>query len=67
MRLLLDMHTLHWYVEGDSRISERAKALVLDLKNGFFREYSGCGPPSVAKVERPLKLPSHRLQLRGYS
>jgi PIN domain nuclease of toxin-antitoxin system len=33
VRLLLDTHSLYWYVEGDPRLSAKACALVQDAAN----------------------------------
>ena len=30
MRLLLDTHTLYWYVEGDQKLSRTAQSLIMD-------------------------------------
>ena len=36
MKLLLDTHTLLWYVEGDSRLSNTAENLIVDPANDVF-------------------------------
>lgn len=36
MRLLLDTHTLYWYVEGDRKLSSAAQTLVQDADNQVF-------------------------------
>lgn len=36
MRLLLDTHALVWYVLGEQRLSNNAKALILDPANEVF-------------------------------
>lgn len=33
MRLLLDTHTLYWYIEGDPRLSRPAQAVIQDATN----------------------------------
>lgn len=33
MRYLLDTHSLLWFIAGDPRLSERARALIEDLDN----------------------------------
>ena len=33
MRLLLDTHTLYWYVEGDPKLSGTAQTLIRDAAN----------------------------------
>lgn len=35
-KYLLDIHTLIWFLEGDSQISAVAKELVLDTDNQLF-------------------------------
>lgn len=34
MRLLLDTHTLFWYVEGDQKLSRTAQTLIADPGEG---------------------------------
>jgi len=36
MRLLLDTHTLIWMASKDDKLSEKAKALILDTDNELF-------------------------------
>ncbi len=36
MRLLLDTHAFLWFVGGDARLSEHARALILDPDNERF-------------------------------
>ncbi|MCX6029627.1 MAG: type II toxin-antitoxin system VapC family toxin [Chloroflexi bacterium] len=36
MRLLLDTHTLLWFIEGSPRLSTRARALIEDEENEVF-------------------------------
>jgi len=36
MRLLLDTHTLIWMASQDDKLSEKAKALILDTDNELF-------------------------------
>ena len=33
MRLLIDTHALHWYIEGDERLSPNALALIRNSSN----------------------------------
>lgn len=33
MRQLLDTHSMYWYIEGDSRLSTTAKAVIQDAAN----------------------------------
>lgn len=33
MRLLIDTHALHWYIEGDERLSPHALALIRNSSN----------------------------------
>jgi PIN domain nuclease of toxin-antitoxin system len=33
MRLLLDAHTLYWYIEGDRQLSPTALTLIQDASN----------------------------------
>lgn len=33
MRLLLDTHTLYWYIEGDPQLSATARTLIQDASN----------------------------------
>ena len=36
MKLLLDTHAIYWYIEGDSRLSATAEALIRDATNEVF-------------------------------
>ena len=36
MRLLLDTHTLLWWLDGDRRLSRRARAAIADEANTIF-------------------------------
>lgn len=36
MRLLLDTHTLYWYIEGDPNLSRTAQTLIQDATNDVF-------------------------------
>lgn len=40
MRLLLDTHALIWLMEGDSRLNERAHALILSSDEVYFSSAS---------------------------
>jgi PIN domain nuclease of toxin-antitoxin system len=40
MRLLLDTHALLWFWEGDTRLSEDARAALLDANNARFVSYA---------------------------
>ena len=33
MRLLLDTHTMYWYIEGDPQLSGTARTLIQDASN----------------------------------
>ena len=41
MKLLLDTHTLLWYVAGAPQLSKAAAALVVDPANEIFLRASG--------------------------
>jgi PIN domain nuclease of toxin-antitoxin system len=36
VRLLLDTHTLYWYIEGDPQLSGTAQTLIQDARNEVF-------------------------------
>ena len=36
MKLLLDTHTIYWYVEGDPKLSGTAQSLIQDATNEIF-------------------------------
>ncbi len=36
MRLLLDTHALLWWLDGDTRLSQRARSLISDENNTVF-------------------------------
>ncbi|MCU0339674.1 MAG: type II toxin-antitoxin system VapC family toxin [Spirosomaceae bacterium] len=36
MRILLDTHALLWFIEGDAKLSVRAKDLIQDTQNEVF-------------------------------
>ena len=36
MRLLLDTHTMYWYIEGDPQLSNTARTLIQDASNEIF-------------------------------
>lgn len=35
MKFLLDTHALLWFIEGDARISEKARCIIEDTQNEF--------------------------------
>lgn len=39
MNYLLDTHVLIWYAEGDEKLPERIKSLILDPNNSVFISY----------------------------
>ena len=36
MRVLVDTHALHWYIEGDKRLSQVAVITIQDAANEVF-------------------------------
>lgn len=56
MRLLLDSHTVYWWVTGSSRLSAKARRLILDRGNGLLVS-------AVSIYEIELKVRRGRLHL----
>jgi PIN domain nuclease of toxin-antitoxin system len=58
MNVLLDTHTAIWFLNGDSELSENAKANILSRKNNVYI--------SIASVwELAIKLRIKKLNFRG--
>jgi PIN domain nuclease of toxin-antitoxin system len=58
MRLLLDTHTLIWFFNGDEKLSDTAKAAILDGDNAKYA--------SIASVwELSIKINLGKLQFAG--
>lgn len=55
MRLLLDTHTLLWWLDGDRRLSRRAKVAIADEDNQVF--VSAASAWELATKARLGKLP----------
>ena len=55
MRALLDTHTLLWWLDGDRRLSRRARAFIADDANGVF--VSAATAWEIATKARLGKLP----------
>lgn len=57
MRLLLDTHSFLWFIGGDKRISEKAKATIADLDNEVFLSVASLWEIAVKINIGKLKLP----------
>lgn len=55
MRVLLDTHALLWWLAGDERLPERARAVIADPQNAVF--VSAASAWEVATKHRIGKLP----------
>lgn len=56
MRLLLDTHTLLWWVQGDRRLSPTASTLLLDQSNQVYLS-------SITAFEMETKVAAGKLRL----
>jgi PIN domain nuclease of toxin-antitoxin system len=56
MYLLLDTHTLIWFIEGDDRISTRAKDLVDDISNNCYVSIVSIWEMSIKWSQNKIKL-----------
>ena len=54
MRLLLDTHTLLWFIDGSTRLSPRARALIEDEANEVFLSVASLTSDYWAGVVRHL-------------
>ena len=57
MRFLLDTHSFLWFIGGDRRISENAKATIADLDNDIFLSVASLWEIAVKINIGKLKLP----------
>lgn len=47
MDYLLDTHTLIWYAEGDTKLPERIREIILDRNNSIFISYASIWEMSI--------------------
>ena len=57
MRFLLDTHSFLWFIGGNRRISENAKATIADLDNDIFLSVASLWEIAVKINIGKLKLP----------
>jgi len=57
MRLLLDTHSFLWFIGGDKRLSDKAKAAIADLDNEAFLSTASLWEIAVKMNIGKLKLP----------
>lgn len=66
MDLLLDTHTLIWFLNGDKRLSEKAKTIIEDLDNANFISIASIWEIAIKVSLDKLKFPQgfkHLLEL----
>ncbi len=56
MNLLLDTHTLLWFLRDDPRLSAAAKALILDPANHKFVSVASCWEIAIKATRKKLGL-----------
>ncbi len=56
MRLLLDTHTMYWYIEGDAQLSATAQSLVQDASNDLL-----ISPASYWEIAIKISIGKRRL------
>jgi PIN domain nuclease of toxin-antitoxin system len=56
MKILLDTHTLLWFIEGDSQLSQKAKKLIEDSENRVYVSF-------ISFFEMSIKLKIGKLHL----
>ena len=57
MRLLLDTHAFLWFIGGDKRLSDKAKAAISDLDNEVFLSSESLWEIAVKMNIGKLRLP----------
>lgn len=56
MNLLLDTHTLLWFLRDDSSLSAAAKALIVDPTNHKFVSVASCWEIAIKAARKKLSL-----------
>jgi PIN domain nuclease of toxin-antitoxin system len=56
MTYLLDTHTLIWYAEGDPKLPNRIRKLILDPENSIFISYASIWEMSIKLSLGKLKV-----------
>jgi PIN domain nuclease of toxin-antitoxin system len=56
VNLLLDTHTLLWFLRDDPELSDRAKGLVLDAANHKFVSVASCWEIAIKASRKKLQL-----------
>jgi PIN domain nuclease of toxin-antitoxin system len=55
VRLLLDTHTIYWYIEGDPQLSATAQTLIQDASNEILISPASYWEIAI-KVQNGLKI-----------
>ena len=62
MRLLLDSHAIYWWMAGSARLSETARGLILDSKNGLVVSAVSIYQIELKAKRRRVDLPPQELR-----
>ena len=66
MNILLDTHVLLWALTGSEKLSERAKAFIMNPDNAVFYSVASVWEISIKHTLHPENIPFSGKELSGY-